>query len=403
MRRILSGVALAAAVACDGDTSSAPTSPMPLGSVLETTYEIEVLDQTLGGSLSVGYAINSHGWVAGYSNETGNAVRQAVVWRDGQIEELGSLGGPSSSVVWTGLSSSGMIVGIAETADIDPLGESWSCTPFFATGEESGHVCRGFVWENGVMSALPTFGGTHSYAAGVNSRGQVVGWAENLVHEPTCHPTDGDQVLQFRAALWEPKRGAMRELPPWGDHSTSAATAINERGQAVGISGDCDVAVGRFSALTGVLWQPSGDVVNIGGLGGDAWHTPTAINSRGDVVGFSNPAEVEGGDFLPKAFIWTRATGIDSLPMLEGHAFSQAFAINTRGQVAGRSCGTPCRAVIWQDGVPVDLNELMPDGYPHHLAAARDITDSGVITGNLVLNRVGPNVPFIARPVPSTE
>jgi uncharacterized membrane protein len=115
------------------------------------------------------------------------------------------------------------------------------------------------------------------------------------------------------------------------------------------------------------------------------------------VVGFSNPAEVPGNTFQPKAFIWTRAGGIDSLPMLPGDVWAQAFAINARGQVVGRSCGATCRAVLWENRMPIDLNERRPDGFTHHLAAARDISESGVITGNLVEAGTGRNLPFTAR------
>ena len=396
MHKSLYALSVLAALSCASESQTLPTGPLFAAS--DRTYDIQLIDATLGGSPSVGHAINARGWVAGYSNETGNATRQAVLWRDGSLEELGSLGGPSSSIVWNGLSANGIAVGIAETDELDPRGESWSCTPFFATGEESGHVCRGFWWEAGVMHELPTFGGTHGYAAGVNGQGQIVGWAETLVEDPTCNPA-GDQVLQFRAALWQPSLDIMRELAPWPGDSTSAATAINARGQVVGISGDCDVAVGSFSALRGVLWEPDGSVVEIGGLGGDAWHTPTSISNNGIVVGFSNPAEVEGNTFLPKAFIWTSRTGMETLPLLPGDAWAQAFSVNAHGQVVGRSCGASgCRAVLWEEGVVVNLNDHVPDGYPNHLAAARDITDGGVITGNLIEATTGRSLPFIATP-----
>ena len=394
------GAAAAAALAlaaCEGSTP--PTTPLEAASFATgDDLSFEVVEQRLGGSPNIPTAVNGRGWIAGYANEPGNAARSAVVWRDGTIERLGSLGGPNSSIVWTGLSDGGMIVGIAETAELDPNGEEWSCTPFFATGTATGHVCRGFWWDGGAMQELPTFGGTHGYAADVNAQGQIVGWAENLIVDPTCSPA-GTQKLQFRAALWEPRRMSMRELAPWPGDSASAATAINERGQAVGISGDCDVAVGSFSAKRGVLWESDGGVVEIGGLGGDAWHTPTYINDRGEVVGFSNPAGIAGNDFQPKAFIWTAAAGIDSLPTLSGDVYAQAFAINTRGQVVGRSCGAAgCRAVLWQDGVVTDLNTLRPDGFAHRLTAARAISEGGVITGNLVNAETGVVQPYVARP-----
>ena len=46
------------------------------------------------------------------------------------------------------------------------------------------------------------------------------------------------------------------------------------------------------------------------------WNTPTAINQRGDVVGFAgDPAFVEG-DIL-HAFMWTREDGIRHLKPLQ--------------------------------------------------------------------------------------
>ena len=174
-------------------------------------------------------------------------------------------------------------MGISETADADPLGEDFSCWPFFAAGVPTGKICKGFRWQNGQMTALPPFpGGYSSYATGINNQGQVVGWAENGIHDPTCDPSF--QILQFRAAMWEPN-GTMHELPPLPGDSTSAATAINDLGQVVGISGDCGIAVGSVSAKHAVLWQ-NGVPIDLGNIGGDAWNTPTAINNQGTIIGF---------------------------------------------------------------------------------------------------------------------
>lgn len=84
------------------------------------------------------------------------------------------------------------------------------------------------------MRPLPTLGGTNGFATGTNNKGQIVGWAENTVHDPTCV---APQVLQFRAVAWGPKEGQIRELPPLPGDTVSAATALNDRGQVVGISG----------------------------------------------------------------------------------------------------------------------------------------------------------------------
>ncbi len=194
--------------------------------------------------------------------EDGDAVaadgtRHAALWREGSITDLGTLGGTQSglqsSVQWPGLSDDGMVVGISQSAALDPLGEAWSCSAFMAA---NGHICLGFAWQAGVMTALPTLGGSNGFAAGVNDAGQVIGWAETPVHDPTCN---APQVLQFRAVLWEPKSGRATQLPPLAGDSTSAATAINARGQVVGISGECDVAAGtrRWPSTTGAMWSGS--------------------------------------------------------------------------------------------------------------------------------------------------
>jgi probable HAF family extracellular repeat protein len=317
-----------------------------------------------------------------------------VLWRGDAITDLGTLGGPNSNSVWPGVNNHGLVVGIAETNEPDPLSEAWSCTAFFPS--VTGKICRGFVWDDGRMTALPTLGGYQGFAAGVNDRGQVVGWAETTIEDPTCN---APQVLQFRAVLWEPRKGRKRELPPLPGDSTSAATAINDRGQAVGISGECDIAVGQRSARHAVLWH-HGRVIEIGDLGGDMWHTPMDINERGDVVGFSNPATVPGTAFAPHAFLWTRRGGIRDLEAIGDDTTSQALGINERRQVVGVSSGTGgARAFLWQHGVMRDLNDLVGE-YPHHLLVAQHINDRGVIVGRAVLQGTTTQVPFVATPVP---
>jgi len=401
MRQISCLILAAVVVGCGSDTHiTRPigSSSRSLGqqSPVLTLYSVVKLP-SLGGT-SRGTAINDGGWVAGFSHPS-DLIRHAALWRDGSILDLGTLGGPNqnSSVVWPGLNNPGMIVGISETAALDPLNEDWSCSAFFPTTTH--HICLGFVWDAGVMTPLPTLGGYNGFATGVNNHGQVVGWAETPVHDPTCN---APQVLQFRAVMWEPKKGTATQLPPLRGDSTSAATAINDRGQAVGISGACDVAVGEFSAAHAVLWD-HGTVTDIGNLGGVAWNTPMAINESGVVVGFSDPPGDADGSFNALAFRWTRQTGIDSLPMLPGDAFSEALGINGRGQVVGISFGGAAgsRAFIWQDGQTIDLNTLMIPGFPDHLIAAQDINDAGQITGRLVEKSTGKTLAFVATPIVS--
>jgi probable HAF family extracellular repeat protein len=247
------------------------------------------------------------------------------------------------------------------------------------------------------MRALDTLGGTHGFTTGANNRGQVVGWAELAEVDPTCNQTD--QFLSFHAAVWDTRRGDLvRGLRPLVGDSASAATAINDLGQIVGISGDCANAVGGFSARHAVLWQ-NGTPRDIGDLGGEAWNTPMAINNDGVVVGFANSAEAEGDAFDYRAFIWTDQAGVQPLGALPGDTRSQARGINDDGQIVGLSRGAGgSRAVVWRDGVIHNLKALAP-GYDGRLLFANDINDDGVITGQAVSAETGQTVAFIATPV----
>jgi probable HAF family extracellular repeat protein len=396
MRRFLCALLIAAVTGC-GDEARVIQPPVTFDHERPSPpYQVVELSTSLGGTLSRGNSINGRGWVAGWSNLAGDETRHAALWRGGSLTDLGTLGGPNSTVQWPGQNDGGMIVGIAETATLETLGEEWSCSSFFSSVTH--RTCLGFVWQAGAMKPLPTLGGPNGFATGVNARGQVVGWAETRVQDPTCN---APQVLQFRAVLWEPGKHRMRELAPLPGDSTSAATAINDRGQAVGISGECDVAVGRFSARHAVLWD-HGRVFELPNLGGVTWHTPMAINARGDVVGFSNPpgpGDPEG-DFIAHAFLWTRTGGIRDLGTLPEDAFSEAFGVNERGEVVGVSFGgtSGSRAFLWRDGVMTDLNDLVRLAGGDRLLSAQDIDAGGRITGRVLQQSSGKTLAFVATP-----
>jgi probable HAF family extracellular repeat protein len=356
------------------------------------TYRIILLPSN-GGAVSRGNSINDRGWVSGYSS-LADGTRHATLWRQGAKVDLGTLGGPNSSVAWPVKDDRGVLVGIAQTAAPEPLGERWSCSAFFTTSA-TGYTCLGFVWKDGVMRALPTLGGHNGYASGANDRGQIVGWAENAVHDPTCVPP---QVLQFNAVVWGPDPAQVHPLPSMAGDSSSAATAINNRGRVVGISGTCDQAVGRFTARHAVLWDDD-TVTDLGNLGNDTWNTPTAINQRGDVVGFASLPGSDPDDPVLHAFLWTSDGGLRDLGTLPGDLTSQAQGINARGQVVGLSCGDAgCRAFLWEDGVMTDLNTLVAPSASVRLEMAMDINDRGEISGRAIDPAAGQRPAFVAIP-----
>jgi probable HAF family extracellular repeat protein len=391
---VLGGVALAF-----GQNAAAQTQAKAKS---KTQYQVSTL-ASLGGTSNGGNSINNQSWAAGYSRLP-DRNRHATLWRNGSLTDLKTLGGPNSSVTWNVKNTAGILVGISQTLTPEPLGESWSSAAFYSTPNNVGFINLGFVWQQGQMRGLPNFpGGNNGFATGANNVGQAVGWAENGVHDPTCCCT---QVLQFRPAMWTlGPPDQIHELPLIPGDTSGAATAINDNGQIVGISGICDQAVGRHTARHAVLWE-NGTVTDIyPDARAPWWNTPTAINQHGDVVGFAgDPTDVEGN--LLHAFMWTREDGIRPLKPLKGrtpqHVDSEAYGINERRQVVGVSCAanqTDCRAVVWDHGAyPTDLNDVKGNA-PAFLASAKDINDKGEITGRGLDPATGSLIAYLAVPV----
>lgn len=368
---ILSGALLAAFPVTGQDANSLSSAPR------KVHYVVKDLG-TLGGTGAVAEGINDRGWVVGSANLKGDQNGHAYLWRDGVMTDLGTLGGPNSQEQWPVNDNRGLIVGTAETKAMDPFNEDFCSFARDFNIQPTGLICLGFLWQNGVMTPLPTLGGNNSYAAGVNNRGQAVGWAENSTQDPTCPPP---QVLDFEAVIWGPEQGDIQELPPLQGDTVAAATGINDNGLVIGQSGVCS-----NSSLHGVVWQ-EGIPTDLGNLGGFLNTAPTSINSRGQVVGNSDLV----GDipFSFHTFLWTKDSGMRDLGTLPGDTFSGPFGINDEGDVVGGSCGAgppvepavfPCRAFLWQQGVMTDLNSLVtPGSTPLFLIFGNDINSRGEI------------------------
>jgi probable HAF family extracellular repeat protein len=246
------------------------------------------------------------------------------------------------------------------------------------------------------MEALPTLGGANGYAAGNNHHGQTVGWAENKTLDPTCV---APQVLQFEAVTWEAGDHHIRILPPLPGDPDGAATANNDLGQVVGISGDCYKAVGASTARHAVLWE-NGTPIDLKSLGGNNWNTPTDINERGEVVGFSDlPGDAPDAPNF-HAFYWSKATGMIDLGTYPGDVYSEALGINKDGQIVGESCSAGfavCRAVIFTAGKVIDLNSLTTASL--YLVFANDINDRGEIAGGGYNAANGKSPAFLATQI----
>ncbi len=359
-------------------------NPSAFAAATSGGYTVTVLP-SLGGTNSAANSINGRGWPMGTSFLSGNTTMHAALWRNGNVTDLGTLGGPNSAVEWPVDNDRGYVSGISETSHKDPLGEStsWSCHAFLPDNGSSGDTCLGFVWHDGKMHKLPTLGGNNGYGAGMNESGEIVGWAETKKHDPTCK---SPQVLQFLPAEWNAVTRKAHALPTLTLHGRTepdgAATAVNRAGDVVGISGICDQAVGRFTARHAILWKNS-EPIELQTLGGTAWNTPVAINDRDEIAGFlDRRVRDRAGNPNFISVVWTDPssppTRIGTLP---GDALSEPTSINDEGTVLGVSFPSS-HVYVWQNGMMTDLTKLVLQSYPQlELVSVGGINNRGEIAG----------------------
>jgi len=205
---------------------------------------------------------------------------------DGELTDLGALpGGGSSFPSW--MSRNRLIAGLSQNGLTDPL----------LPGQPE---VRAVLWQNGGITDLGTLqGGYESVANAVDSKGEVVGMFTNTTPDPNSLFPDG---YQTRAFFWQD--GVMQDLGTLGGPD-AAAFLINEKGQVVGWSYTSSVPITCFGfppatlATGSFVWDNENGMRDLGGLGG-LCTTAEAINSRGQIVGFSDLK----GDTAWHAFIW---------------------------------------------------------------------------------------------------
>lgn len=331
------------------------------------------------------------------------------------LAKAGGLGGPNSAAL--GVNEWGQTAGQAETKDVDPNLED-----FCGFGSRQG--CQAFIWQQGVMSALPPlkdasgFAGRNANAKGINILGQVAGVAENSTIDTTC-PAYNPLSLQFQKYQFQPviwNNGEIRQLSTSGNDSKGNAFndpdgvvfRINDHGQAVGATGNCTSYtpfLTYLNALHATLWQNS-SVIDLGNLGGIApsglGNFAYDVNRSGHVVGTSGTSD---GSF--HAFLWTPEKLIQDVGTIPGDVASVGLAISDLEDIGGVSfpvdpSASP-RAFIRPDGgKPVDLNSLIPGNSDLYLFSACSINSRGEIIG-LALDVQGNFHGYLATPSTGAE
>ncbi|MGO9084010.1 MAG: hypothetical protein ACLQBK_02195 [Candidatus Sulfotelmatobacter sp.] len=328
-----------------------------------------------GWSSAAGW-INNRGEIVGISQ---NGVidpvislpeGHAVLWRDGRVIDLGTLGGNQSFAA--AVNNHGQVAGLALSDVPDPFSFFYQfafCLPFQICPPNPS-AARAFVWnEKDGMQDIGTLGGPDAYAAFVNDRGQVAGFSytNSTVNATTGLPT-------FHPFVWEKARGMM-DLGTLGGTIAQAVNGMNESGEVAG-----STTMAGDQTHHPFLWDAQRliDLGTFGGPNGEAdW-----LNESGDVVGIAQKsifcADGNGGD----AFLWKNGV-LHDLGTSRGFQNSEADFINSKGQVVGYSfsCDSSITpdAFLWEHGSMVDLNTLIPASSGFYLWAAEFVSDGGKI------------------------
>jgi len=276
---------------------------------------------------------------------------RGVFWTtDGQIHDLDTLEGGTESFA-ASVNSQGQVIGVSNNAIPDPFSMSgW------------GTQTRAVLWQNGTIQDIGTLGGPDAGVLAINERGQITGqsYTNSIPNATTGMPT----VDPF---LWED--GRMIDIGNLGG-TIGITNASNNNGQVAGImylAGD--VNFHPFSWIRAVLT----DIGTFGGSTGEALR----VSDSGFVVGRADFA----GDFIHHAFVWKDGVMHD-VGVVPGDLCTNGRAINSRGQAIGTSTdcmGTVEHMFLWENGSIHDLTAMILPGSDIKVFEAWDINDRGEI------------------------
>ncbi|MEV4178010.1 hypothetical protein [Nonomuraea sp. NPDC049709] len=326
---VLAGALIVASAGQTLDPGQAAASACPV-----TTDQWQAIDLGVAGSA---LDINDQGQITGWTrNVLGRP--QAMVWDDGQVIDVGTLGGPTSGA--SAIDEDGRVVGNSYTT------------------EEKGHA---FLWHDGVIQDLGSFGG---YTSPKDvSQSVVVG--EYVSTRP-------DGVLRTRAFKFE--NGVKTDL---NVVTGSSAVDVNTAGQIAGTHRRTETPGLPANQQTqrAFLWA-NGAVTELGTLGG-IWSQATGLNNGGQVVGQS----ALGADgVLQAGFVWSSATGMSRVE--DGGGLARPTAINDDGVVVGTHACDPAgtaHPAVWTD--PAQAPVRLPDPAGGTATAVNAINLGGEIVG----------------------
>ena len=225
---------------------------------------------TLGGNDAFATAINDSNTIFGMSytdtvanDTTGLPTTHPFLWKDGQMRDLGSLGGT--------LSTPGSFASGPFGVVLNKCGQAIGTSTL--PGDETWHA---FLWDHGMMTDLGTAGGNVSEALAINDVGLVVGRSDF-----------SPDSIYHHAALW--RNGAIMDLGVVDPCQNSTATAVNSDGDVTGGLGACTDDINDLNYFSAFLWKKGNSMVDLNTLVSPPsdLHIEFAsgINDRGEIVG----------------------------------------------------------------------------------------------------------------------
>lgn len=346
--------------------------------VAQAGYRVTDLGAEGNDNLGCAMSVNNEGWTEIMAGNLPPGQQDSIVGQllngralidvDGFKLDLGTLGGQNSWMNWGEINDFGQVVGFSETAVPDPNGED-------ICGFGTHLTCRPFLWQNGHMSALRTLGGNNGQASAINDSGQIVGFAENGIVDSTCPPPPFPRNRIQLPVLWENGKARARALPTVDGDPDGDAFWINDKGQAVGDSGNCTQTI-----LHAVSWE-NGNASALPDFKTGA--IAYSINNQGQIVGTVGSAD----NTTQYGALWQNDT-LTNLGILPGDFGGLASGINNKGQVVGSNFDSNfnwSHAFIWQDNVMTDLNTLFPASSNLFAVMANKINERGQISGMAIV------------------
>jgi probable HAF family extracellular repeat protein len=339
---------------------------------------------------SIPFGVNDRGEIVGAS-ENGQVdplmsvnQQRAVLWKDGMITDLGSLGGNQNQAL--SINNRGQIVGLSQNTIPDPFSLYDFLIRLRVTGTNDGTQTRAVLWQDEQMQELGTLGGPDAWASYINESGQIAGFSYT---SSTANAVTGLPPLD--PFLWQPPSpsfpdGRMIDLGNFGG-AFGFPNGLNNRGQVIGGS--------SVAAVPGACLFENFNNFQNSNVGCDVflWNEGRLIDLTTSSVGGSpqsgyginNSGQIVGGAVFPNApfdaYIWRNGVATD-LGRLPHDCFSEAYAINSRGQVVGDSFSCSGmynrfhHAFLWEDGRIFDLNNLIPPHSPLRLVAVGPLSEA---------------------------